>query len=85
MTPPGAHLVEEGGLTFEVNFESRLDCGIFLDHRETRALVREMAKQTQGSKRFLNLFAYTGTATCYAADGGAKHTTTVDMSRPSLD
>ena len=85
MTPPGAHLVEEGGLTFEVNFESRLDCGIFLDHRETRALVREIAKQTQGSKRFLNLFAYTGTATCYAADGGAKHTTTVDMSRPSLD
>ena len=42
-------------------------------------------KQTLGSKRFLNLFAYTGTATCYAADGGAKHTTTVDLSRPSLD
>ena len=74
-----------GGLVFEVNFSSRLDCGIFLDHRETRAMVREMAKQTMGSKRFLNLFAYTGTATCYAADGGAKHTTTVDMSAPSLD
>lgn len=82
---PGAHLVDEGGLTFEVNFSTRLDCGLFLDHRETRSLVREMMKQTQGSKRFLNLFAYTGTATCYAADGGAKHTTTVDMSRPSLD
>ena len=83
--PEGAHLVEEGGLVFEVNVSQRLDCGIFLDHRETRALVREMAKQTYGSKRFLNLFAYTGTATCYAADGGAKHTTTVDMSRPSLE
>lgn len=83
--PAGAHLVDEGGLTFEVNFSSRLDCGIFLDHRETRARIREMMKQTKGSKRFLNLFAYTGTATCYAADGGAKHTTTVDLSRPSLD
>ena len=83
--PPGAHLIEEGGLVFEVNFSERLDCGIFLDHRETRAMLREMAKQTKGSKRFLNLFAYTGTATCYAADGGMHHTTTVDLSRPSLD
>ncbi len=83
--PAGAHLVDEGGLTFEVNFDQRLDCGIFLDHRETRSRIREMMKQTKGSKRFLNLFAYTGTATCYAADGGAKHTTTVDLSRPSLD
>ena len=83
--PPGAHLIDEGGLTFEVNFSSRLDCGIFLDHRETRAMLREMAKQTKGSKRFLNLFAYTGTATCYAADGGMRYTTTVDLSRPSLD
>ncbi|MGN0075919.1 MAG: bifunctional 23S rRNA (guanine(2069)-N(7))-methyltransferase RlmK/23S rRNA (guanine(2445)-N(2))-methyltransferase RlmL [Parafannyhessea sp.] len=85
LLPRGAHLVDEGGLTFEVNFGTRLDCGIFLDHRETRSLVREMMKKTAGSKRFLNLFAYTGTATCYAADGGAKHTTTVDMSRPSLE
>ena len=83
--PAGSHLVDEGGLTFEVNFDARHDCGIFLDHRETRARIREMMKQTKGSKRFLNLFAYTGTATCYAADGGAKHTTTVDLSRPSLD
>ena len=43
-----------------------------------------MAKGTKGSRRFLNLFAYTGTATCYAADGGCRHTTTVDMSAPSL-
>lgn len=85
LLPLGAHLVEEGGLVFEVSFEGRLDCGIFLDHRDTRALIRELAKKTKGSKRFLNLFAYTGTATCYAADGGMYHTTTVDMSRPSLD
>ncbi len=83
--PAGAHLVDEGGLTFEVNFSARLDCGIFLDHRITRSMVREMMKETKGSKRFLNLFAYTGTATCYAADGGAKYTTTVDLSNPSLE
>ncbi len=82
---PGAHLVDEGGLTFEVNLAERLDTGLFLDHRDVRARVREMAKETLGSKRFLNLFAYTGTATCYAADGGAKHTTTVDLSRTYLD
>lgn len=84
-TAPGAHLVDEGGLVFEVAFSDRLDTGIFLDHRNVRAEVREMAKQTQGSKRFLNLFAYTGTATCYAADGGAKHTTTVDLSSTYLE
>ncbi|MBM6675733.1 class I SAM-dependent methyltransferase [Olsenella uli] len=83
--PAGSHLVDEGGLTFEVNFDARHDCGIFLDHRETRARIREMMKRTKGSKRFLNLFAYTGTATVYAADGGARHTTTVDLSRPSLE
>ena len=82
---PGCHLVDEGGLVFEVNLAERLDTGLFLDHRDVRAEVREMAKQTKGSKRFLNLFAYTGSATCYAADGGAKHTTTVDMSRTYLD
>lgn len=83
--PYDAHLIDEGGLVFEVNFNDRLDTGIFLDHRDVRAEVREMAKKTKGSKRFLNLFAYTGTATCYAADGGAKYTTTVDLSSTYLD
>lgn len=82
--PAGSHLIDEGGLCFEVNFTERHDCGIFLDLRDIRSEIREMAKQTHGSKRFLNLFAYTGTSTCYAADGGAKFTTTVDMSAPSL-
>ena len=75
-------LIEEGGLTFSVNFADYLDTGIFLDHRVTRDLVRQRA---QGCKSFLNLFAYTGTATCYAADGGAQQTTTVDLSNTYLD
>jgi 23S rRNA (guanine2445-N2)-methyltransferase / 23S rRNA (guanine2069-N7)-methyltransferase len=73
--------VQEGGLRFRVNFADYLDTGIFLDHRLTRARLRLAAR----GKRFLNLFAYTGTASVYAADGGALTTTTVDMSRTYLD
>lgn len=72
----------EGGLTFIVNFDDYLDTGIFLDHRVTRNLVRTYARD---AKTFLNLFAYTGTATCYAADGGARETTTVDLSNTYLE
>ena len=75
-------LIEEGGLTFALNFDDYLDVGIFLDHRVTRGLVREHAKR---ARRFLNLFAYTGTATCYAADGGVEETVTVDLSNTYLD
>lgn len=75
-------LIEEGGLRFAVNFDDYLDVGIFLDHRVTRALVREHAKD---ARRFLNLFAYTGTATCYAADAGVEETVTVDLSNTYLD
>ena len=73
--------VAEGGHGFLVNFEDYLDTGLFLDHRDTRRLVGDLA----AGKRFLNLFAYTGTATVYAARGGAAATTTVDMSRTYLD
>ena len=75
-------LIEEGGLTFAVNFDAYLDTGIFLDHRVTRGLVRERARQ---ARWFLNLFAYTGTATCYAADAGVEETVTVDLSNTYLD
>jgi len=75
------HVIAEGGFKFEVNFDDYLDTGLFLDHRLTRARLREAAR----GKRFLNLFAYTGTATVYAAAGGAASTTSVDLSRTYLD
>lgn len=75
------HEVGEGGLRFLVNFSDYLDTGLFLDHRLTRALLRTLAR----GRHFLNLFAYTGTATVYAAAGGAASTATVDMSRTYLD
>jgi 23S rRNA (guanine2445-N2)-methyltransferase / 23S rRNA (guanine2069-N7)-methyltransferase len=74
-------IVEEGGLKFLVNFTDYLDTGLFLDHRRTRARIRELA----GGKRFLNLFCYTGAATVHAAAGGAVSTTSVDMSRTYID
>jgi 23S rRNA (guanine2445-N2)-methyltransferase / 23S rRNA (guanine2069-N7)-methyltransferase len=72
--------VNEGGLHFLVNLSDYLDTGLFLDHRITRARLRELAH----GKRFLNLFGYTGTASVYAAAGGAVRTTTVDASQTYL-
>ncbi|MGH8244572.1 MAG: bifunctional 23S rRNA (guanine(2069)-N(7))-methyltransferase RlmK/23S rRNA (guanine(2445)-N(2))-methyltransferase RlmL, partial [Steroidobacteraceae bacterium] len=74
-------VVEEGGLKFLVNFTDYLDTGLFLDHRPTRARIRQLAK----GKRFLNLFCYTGAATVCAAAGGAATTTSIDMSRTYID
>ena len=74
-------LVAEGGLRFWVNFTDYLDTGLFLDHRVTRERLRAAA----AGRRFLNLFAYTGSATVYAAAGRARSTTTVDMSATYLD
>lgn len=74
-------LVEEQGLVFEVNLSDYLDTGLFLDHRQTRQMVRERVN----GKRFLNLFAYTGSFTVYALAGGASQTTTVDLSQTYCD
>lgn len=73
--------VNEDGLRFLVNLSDYVDTGLFLDHRETRKMVRERAK----GKHFLNLFAYTGSFSVYAAAGGAESTTTVDWSKTYLD
>ncbi len=73
--------VEESGCLFEVDLSGYLDTGIFLDHRDTRKMLRDAA----AGKRFCNLFAYTGTATVLAAAGGATETVTVDLSQTYLD
>lgn len=73
--------VTEYGAKLWVNLTDYLDTGLFLDHRLTRKMVGQMAK----GKTFLNLFAYTGSATIHAALNGAKSTTTVDMSNTYLN
>lgn len=72
--------VHEGGLQFWVNLSDYLDTGLFLDHRQTRAWMRDRA----GGKRVLNLFCYTGSFSVYAAAGGASHVTSVDLSNTYL-
>ncbi|MEM7453650.1 MAG: bifunctional 23S rRNA (guanine(2069)-N(7))-methyltransferase RlmK/23S rRNA (guanine(2445)-N(2))-methyltransferase RlmL [Planctomycetota bacterium] len=73
--------VEEAGLKFLINLSDYVDTGLFLDHRNTRAMVRDEA----GGKRILNLFAYTGSFSVYAAAGGASSTTTVDWSNTYIE
>lgn len=74
-------VVQEGGLAFLVNLFDYLDTGLFLDHRPMRARIRAAAS----GRRFLNLFCYTGTASVYAAAGGAASTTSVDLSPVYLE
>jgi 23S rRNA G2069 N7-methylase RlmK/C1962 C5-methylase RlmI len=73
--------VGEGGRRFWVNLSDYLDTGLFLDHRITRA---RFAAEAAGT-RVLNLFAYTGAFTVYAATAGATASTSVDLSKTYLD
>ncbi|MGO4501598.1 MULTISPECIES: bifunctional 23S rRNA (guanine(2069)-N(7))-methyltransferase RlmK/23S rRNA (guanine(2445)-N(2))-methyltransferase RlmL [unclassified Dyella] len=73
--------VAEGGLRFLANLTDYLDTGLFIDHRLVRGKLRELAS----GRRFLNLFAYTATASVYAAAGEARDTTSVDLSATYLD
>lgn len=77
------HYIEiyEQDVVFKVNLQDYLDTGLFLDARPIRRLIRSMS----AGKDFLNLFAYTCSASVMAALGGAKSTTSVDMSRTYLD
>ncbi|HHR5989535.1 TPA: bifunctional 23S rRNA (guanine(2069)-N(7))-methyltransferase RlmK/23S rRNA (guanine(2445)-N(2))-methyltransferase RlmL [Providencia alcalifaciens] len=74
-------LVQEYNAKLLVNLTDYLDTGLFLDHRIARRMLGEMSR----GKDFLNLFCYTGTATVHAGLGGAKSTTSVDMSRTYLE
>lgn len=73
--------VEENGLKFLVNLSDYLDTGLFLDHRTTRKMVMDEAK----GKKVLNLFAYTGSFSVYAAAGEAEEVVTVDLSNTYID
>lgn len=73
-------VVTEGDIKFLVNLSDYLDCGLFLDHRKTRQIVKKLSQD----KNVLNLFAYTGSVSVAAAMGGAKSVTTIDMSNTYL-
>src|SRR5476649_2064 len=74
-------LMDEYDAKLWVNLTDYLDTGLFLDHRIARKMLGEMSR----GKNFLNLFAYTGSASVHAGIGGARSTTSVDMSRTYLE
>ncbi len=73
--------VREGPARLLVNLRDYLDTGLFLDHRPLRMRI---GREARGAD-FLNLFCYTGAATVHAALGGARSTTSVDLSNTYLD
>ncbi|MBK8019798.1 MAG: class I SAM-dependent methyltransferase [Betaproteobacteria bacterium] len=73
--------VQESGLRFLVDLETYVDTGLFLDHRPLRSRVRALAD----GKAVLNLFSYTGSFSVFAAAGGARATTSVDLSNTYLE
>jgi 23S rRNA (cytosine1962-C5)-methyltransferase len=72
--------VHEQGLKFKINLTDYLDTGLFLDHRITRTMIRDVSK----GKKVLNLFCYTGSFSVYAAAGGAAKVVSVDLSKTYL-
>jgi len=80
-SPPSLILFKENGLIFESDPIHGQKTGFFLDQRDNRARVEKLSK----GKSVLNVFAYTGGFSIYAARGGAKEVVSVDVSAPALE
>jgi len=79
--PPVIDVIRENDLRFEINLTQYLDVGLFIDHRKTRAVIKEFVRDMS----CLNLFCYTGSVSVAMADGGAARVDSIDMSRTYLD
>ena len=73
-------IVLENGQRFMVNWTEGQKTGFFLDQRDNRALVGQMAK----GRNVLNLFCYTGGFSIYALANGAEHVDSVDSSKKAM-
>jgi 23S rRNA (cytosine1962-C5)-methyltransferase len=73
--PPDTIVVREHGLPFVVDLARGQKTGAFLDQRDNRVRVGELAR----GRRVLNLFSYAGGFSVHAARGGAAHVTSVDV------
>ena len=78
--PPPELTVHEHGLRFLANLYEGQKTGLFLDHREHRALVRDVAR----GRTVANLFAYNGAFSVYALAGGARRAVDVDLAPAAL-
>jgi len=79
--PPDPLIVTEHGVRMLAELRTGQKTGLFLDHRENREFVRGLSR----GRNVLNLFAYTGAFSVYAALGGAKHVTSVDISAGAIE
>jgi 23S rRNA (cytosine1962-C5)-methyltransferase len=80
-TPPSPILFKENGLIFEADPINGQKTGFFLDQRENRLRVQKLST----GKSVLNVFAYSGGFSVYAARGGAKEVVSVDVSSQALE
>jgi len=75
--PPPARLeVLENNLRFQVDLIEGQKTGFFLDQRDSRELIEKLSR----GARVLNCFAYSGGFSLYAARGGARSVTSVELS-----
>ena len=72
--------VLENGIRLTVNFYEGQKTGFFIDQRENRALVQQLALD----RRLLNCFGYTGGFSLAALKGGADYVETVDISKKAI-
>lgn len=77
---PGRVVAREHGCEFELNLSGNQNVGFFLDAQPARSWVRQQAD----SRKVLNLFAYTGSFSVAAIQGGAAKAVNVDMSRSAI-
>lgn len=78
---PNARItIHENGLQFSINLETGHKTGFYLDQRQNRLRVRELAK----GRDVLDCFCYTGGFTLNALAGGANSVVAVDASAEAL-
>ena len=78
---PLEHEITESGNRLLINFYEGQKTGFFIDQRENRKLVQDLAK----GHRLLNCFGYTGGFSLAALRGGAEYVETVDISKKAID
>jgi 23S rRNA (cytosine1962-C5)-methyltransferase len=79
--PDAPVIFEENGLRFAADVVHGHKTGFFFDQRDNRARVRDLA----AGRRVLDVFAYSGGFSVYAAAGGAESVLSVDVSAPALE
>ena len=80
-TPDNEVIASENGILFKIDILNGQKTGFFLDQRDSRAMVGELAK----GRTVLNMFSYSGGFSLYALRGGARQVDSVDISQKAID